>query len=464
MASAAAADVERLVISQASAQLPVIKAYVDIVDAAGQPPSALAPADLSVVLGARGAQVVSVAPFASTGEGVAYVFLVDISKSISRAQFAEMKAAIQTWIDGTRPPERAAIATFGEDYRLLQDFTADKQKLTAVMDGLEPRDMHTRLYLALSQAVALDQRIDPGLPARRAIVVLSDGKDEGSALTADDVLVKLRASRLPIYTIGLSHLPQAEKQRYLDVLHRFSNVSGGLYQEADARGVAQLYAAIQQAILRVFVVGMACAGCAADGRSYPLEITLTEGPRVLRSAALDIFAVPDPALSLSPPPSWWRKSAVWEWLVAAVVLLAAAAFAIFRRKPAAQTSAPAEGAQSPLGIIEAALHGKPPDPPAGEGTPVRLTVVVGNDRGSSYELKLHEKAIIGRFPDCDVIVADPQVSNHHCELTLVSGRLVVHDLESTNNTYVNGVPVRGRQRLEPLDTILLGDTELRVHY
>jgi pSer/pThr/pTyr-binding forkhead associated (FHA) protein len=49
-------------------------------------------------------------------------------------------------------------------------------------------------------------------------------------------------------------------------------------------------------------------------------------------------------------------------------------------------------------------------------------------------------------------------------LTLVSGRLVVHDLESTNNTYVNGVPVRGRQRLEPLDTILLGDTELRVHY
>lgn len=466
-----AADVERFVISQANPQLPVMKAYLDIVDAGGQPVSDLTPASFSATLGANSTRVTEIKPFQDAGEGVAYAFLVDVSKSINPAQFGEIRAAIHTWIAGLKPEDQAALCTFGDDYRLLADFTADKQKLTAALNGLAPRDPHTRLYLAIDRAVELAQRIDPGLPFRRVIVVLSDGKDEGSALTPGDVLLKVRASHLPIYGIGLSHLPRAEKQRYLDVLHRFSNASGGLYVEAAAETVPQLYTAIQQAILRVFVVGLACPGCPADGRSYPLEVTLTQGTRGMKAAPLDIVPLPGPP----PPPmqlSWWSRIPFWVWLVAGVAVLAAAGLALAGRKQPSKTSeAPGEGSKGPLGLIADALRGAPPpetEPDVGgepvEGISIKLTVVVGEGAGSSHELKLCNKAVIGRGKDCDVLVPDPEVSNQHCELALINGQVLVYDLGSTNSTFVNGVPIRGRHKLEPQDTIQVGDTELRVHF
>ncbi len=50
---------------------------------------------------------------------------------------------------------------------------------------------------------------------------------------------------------------------------------------------------------------------------------------------------------------------------------------------------------------------------------------------------------IGRRPDNDVVIHDPLVSGYHARLTPVdAGRFRVEDLNSTNGTFVNGVPVK----------------------
>jgi hypothetical protein len=467
-----ASDVQRFVVTQVNPQLPVMTGYVDIADAGGQPVAGLGAANLSAVVGSHSAQVTEVRQFPQTGEGVAYAFLVDISKSIGEAQFGEMRTAIQTWIAGLKPVDRAAVIVFGDDYQVLADFTADKPQLLAALDGQSPRDLHTRLYMALDRAVDLEERIDPGLPFRRVIVLLSDGKDEGSALTPDDVLLKLRASHLPVYSIGLSHLPQAEKERYLNVLQRFSIASGGFYMDSASATVPQLYTPVQEAVLRVFAVRLACPGCLADGRSYPLEITLTEGTRGMKAARFDIVPLPGPAFAVptpAPPPvrlAWWSRIPSWVWPVTALALLIVAGLAVLRPRqivPSSEISG--NGNVNPAGGLDNAHQdiseaNSVPD----EGMPVRLTVVAGRDPGSSHELNLLGKAVIGRGEDCDVEVPDPEVSNHHCELALIHGQILVYDLGSTNSTYVNGVPIRGRHKLEPQDTILVGDTELRVHF
>jgi len=468
-----AADVQRFVVTQVNPQLPVMTGYVDIVDAAGQPVADLGSANFSAVVGSQSAKVTEVKPFSKTGEGVAYAFLVDISKSIGAAQFGEMRTAIQTWIAGLKPADRAAVITFGDDYQVLADFTADKTKLLAALDGQSPRDLHTRLYMALDRAVELEERIDPGLPFRRIIVLLSDGKDEGSALTPDDALLKLRASHLPVYSIGLSHLPQAEKERYLDVLQRFSIASGGTYVDGASASVPQLYAAVQEAVLSVFAIRLACPGCPADGRSYPLEITLTQGTRGMKAAPFDVVPLPGPpAPAPAPVPApvvplpWWSRVPFWTWTVAAIALLTVVGFAVVRRRQVALRPATSQhGNENPAGAPDYAHRDiSEANSDRDEGMPVRLTVVAGRDAGSSHELNLYGKAVIGRGEDCDVEVPDPEVSNHHCELALIRGQILVYDLGSTNSTYVNGVPIRGRHKLEPQDTILVGDTELRVHF
>ena len=71
-----------------------------------------------------------------------------------------------------------------------------------------------------------------------------------------------------------------------------------------------------------------------------------------------------------------------------------------------------------------------------------------------------EPVVIGRLPECDIVLSDPNVSRRHAEVRRSGDEVVVADLESTNGTRVNGVPIR-EQRLENGDEITVGTTTLR---
>ena len=54
-----------------------------------------------------------------------------------------------------------------------------------------------------------------------------------------------------------------------------------------------------------------------------------------------------------------------------------------------------------------------------------------------------ERFVIGRDEDCDLVVADPKVSRRHAYLKpRPDGRATVHDLDSSNGTWVDGRQVR----------------------
>ncbi|HET6380486.1 MAG TPA: DUF3662 and FHA domain-containing protein [candidate division Zixibacteria bacterium] len=66
---------------------------------------------------------------------------------------------------------------------------------------------------------------------------------------------------------------------------------------------------------------------------------------------------------------------------------------------------------------------------------------------------------IGRASDNDVIVDDPLVSRHHCQLKLQHGAYSFADLGSRNGSFVNGQPVN-EVALGPGDVIHIGQTEI----
>jgi hypothetical protein len=69
--------------------------------------------------------------------------------------------------------------------------------------------------------------------------------------------------------------------------------------------------------------------------------------------------------------------------------------------------------------------------------------------------------VVGRLPDCQVVVADGNVSRRHAEIKQVDGRYVVSDLGSTNGTKVNGQQIVGARPLETGDVVTVGSTALR---
>src|SRR5262245_47537397 len=64
--------------------------------------------------------------------------------------------------------------------------------------------------------------------------------------------------------------------------------------------------------------------------------------------------------------------------------------------------------------------------------------------------------MIGRAPDCDVVIENPIVSTYHCRLTLSPEGLLLDDLKSANGTYVNGARVAEPVLIFPEDQVTLG--------
>lgn len=71
-----------------------------------------------------------------------------------------------------------------------------------------------------------------------------------------------------------------------------------------------------------------------------------------------------------------------------------------------------------------------------------------------------EPVVIGRLPECGVVLSDPNVSRRHAQVSRQGSEVVVADLQSTNGTRVNGVPVRERL-LNDGDEITVGTTSIR---
>lgn len=45
---------------------------------------------------------------------------------------------------------------------------------------------------------------------------------------------------------------------------------------------------------------------------------------------------------------------------------------------------------------------------------------------------------IGRIESNDIVIPDPSISRHHAQIRLTNGQFSLHDLDSTNGTFLNG--------------------------
>lgn len=90
-----------------------------------------------------------------------------------------------------------------------------------------------------------------------------------------------------------------------------------------------------------------------------------------------------------------------------------------------------------------------------DSEPDRYTLSYGDEL---YPLE-KQTLVIGRARECDVRLADPNVSRRHAELRNEGGAYVLVDLGSTNGSLVNGQRIE-RAELRDGDRILIGQTEL----
>jgi hypothetical protein len=98
---------------------------------------------------------------------------------------------------------------------------------------------------------------------------------------------------------------------------------------------------------------------------------------------------------------------------------------------------------------------------AGDMTPSQGTPTLTLPDGRRVVLD-RDKVTLGRLPECELAVADPNVSRRHAEVRRgPDGTWLAADLGSTNGTKVNGVKISEPRKLEDGDEITVGSTTVR---
>ena len=85
-----------------------------------------------------------------------------------------------------------------------------------------------------------------------------------------------------------------------------------------------------------------------------------------------------------------------------------------------------------------------------------LTVIQGGEVGKKYELA-DGQSVIGRSPECEVVLDVAAVSRRHAVITQDGGAYFIKDNGSRNGTIVNGMQVADKAQLRDRDQILICD-------
>lgn len=194
-----------------------------------------------------------------------YAFLIDASGSMKLAdKLASAKSAVRHILELRRPGDDFALFAFAEDeVSMLADFSTDPAKLLRALSSLEAGG-RTALFDAVA---ATPSRMLAGKNGKRAILLFTDGVDNASKLSAEEMAEILQQVSIPVYAVGMKNaafdrLTDAErKDLALDNLKTLAYSSGGqLFLASGEEDLTPIAAKINAEVRRQYMLGFAPSG------------------------------------------------------------------------------------------------------------------------------------------------------------------------------------------------------------
>jgi Ca-activated chloride channel family protein len=196
------------------------------------------------------------------------VLALDASGSMRRSADG-LVAAAREFVEALRPQDQLALLFFSDGVQVGHDFATQREASIEAIAEYQPTG-GTALYDALEGALQRLKRVD----GRRAIVVMTDGRDENNPGTApgslhklDDVLALTREVEATVLPIGLgSNVDRAG-------LTNLAEISGGLpYFPSEIDELRDQFARTLENLRRRYVVGYTSTNMARDGSWRSVEI------------------------------------------------------------------------------------------------------------------------------------------------------------------------------------------------
>jgi VWFA-related protein len=192
--------------------------------------------------------------------------LLDTSGSMTEQLDTAVQAALRFFQTVIQPKDRAAVITFNGQPNLAVRFTNDREVLAGGLAGLRA-DGNTALW----DSIIYSLYYFGGVRGKRAIVLLTDGKDEGSRFHYTDALEYAKHSGIAFYTIGLGSIPQQPDIRMK--LTRLAGETGGRSFFVDrAQDLSGIYRGIEGELRSQYLLAYQSSKQGNDGKFRTVEV------------------------------------------------------------------------------------------------------------------------------------------------------------------------------------------------
>jgi VWFA-related protein len=278
-----------------------IEVSVSVTNASGGPVTGLTASDfqLSVDGTAVASPTFSLPPAQGTRK-VSVVFAMDFSSTVRSAALEPMQNAVVAFINAMAPGDYAAIVKFNESNpdkaSVVQPFTAiddggagDSQLISQVMAPYDGTGSNVLDAVALSiQQLTSPPTTLPDGP--KAVVLVSDGRDNASTTDVPAVVAAANAGGIAIFTIGVGNIAPGD-----NILAQMAAGTGATYLPAPTDGqIADAYAQISSLLNNEYLLTFQSS--ITDCSSHSLQVTVT-GQTAATSSFTRCDAAPPP-----PPP------------------------------------------------------------------------------------------------------------------------------------------------------------------
>jgi len=426
------------------------RAYVNLIGSTGSPIPGISADQFKVYEGGNTAssKILHVDTLEAAQTGASIVIVVQASGAWMGIQ-EDVKKAVSAFVNGLGEKDQVAVVDYAESAETLAPFSAEKGDVAGKVGKLAANGRSYLLYDGLSQAIQLyASAAAPGkgaastegslLPVAKAIIVISDGRDNGSATDVEKVIADAVKRKIPIHCIGHSELGDDSLHALEEIAHR----TGGTYKSAPAvDDINKSLTAIKDYIYKMYVIEWKTE-LAHDGKEHKIEIALeSEGGANLRASLT----------AKTPDFIDWIFIGIVAGAILLVILIIVVIYVLTRPKPIPPRFCPVcKREQMPdweicLFCLKAAK--------------ARLLVQKGAQKGKVYPL-VGKIVSIGSGPETNVRLMDGAISGKHAGVAIDDNKFEIVDLGSKNGVLVNGKKTP-RRFLRNGDIVTLGTTELK---
>lgn len=206
-----------------------------------------------------------------SGQGLGVLIAIDVSGSMKKAM-PEIRRHLAWYAHQLDPSlDQAAVGTIGNEWSLILPFTSDMDLVAATIEEIDARTKTTALFESVYEGVDLLKRQGTSFPARRLMIVITDGQNEKSGRTVSDCVQHANASHVQVHALIFL---TSQRETYLEAIgetEKLSRDTGGEVHKTDSPDeIQQAVEALRSDLLAEVVLTIPGSSLVNDGKEHEL--------------------------------------------------------------------------------------------------------------------------------------------------------------------------------------------------